>query len=362
MPSENLSRRIVTRVGKWIEEKEQRVPKTQRGRNRIHSNTNENPISVSNTEQTLSPKAYATVAEVHADEVLVDYNGNLLHARLAPSLFFDTSTRSPITVGDQVEISFQDDGQARVETVLPRRSSLTRGAGDASRRTSRRQTHLLAANIDQVIVVCSAAKPSFRPRLIDRYLVAASRDGIPTILCVNKVDLGVSTATKTYLEGYSNLGIIVLLTSSITGEGVISLIDVIRGKKSLLTGHSGVGKSSILNAMEPGLAIRVGKVTQTIAGQGKGTHTTASSRLVPLSLPGTFVVDTPGIRSFGISGLVPKELAAHFPDIDSLAAYCTFRDCLHDGDQGCALPSSIVESSFLRARWASYRKLLRELG
>ena len=109
-------------------------------------------------------------------------------------------------------------------------------------------------------------------------------------------------------------------------------------RTSLLTGHSGVGKSSLLNALEPGLARQVGSVTHATAGLGKGKHTTASARLLRLSAPDTFVVDSPGIRAFGINGLAPHDLAVHFPDVSRFAAYCGFRDCLHDGEQGCDLP------------------------
>lgn len=390
MPSENLSRRSLTRVKKWFEEKEQRLTKKERERNRVPSRAPENSLPVAapgsmadailpaderdtpsapkeaeivapRQGQTPPAGGYATVVEVRAAEALVSYDGHLLRARLAPSLFSDSGIRSPVTVGDHVQITFHGAEQARVEDVMARRSSLARGAGDASRRENRLHTHLLAANIDQVIVVSSAAEPPFRSRLIDRYLVAASRDGLPAVLCVNKVDLGLSTLVKTYLKGYADLGINVLLTSTATGEGIGSFTGVVRGKKSLLTGHSGVGKSSLLNALEPGLARRVGSVTQTAAGQGKGTHTTTSSRLVPLSIPDTFIVDTPGIRSFGMSGLAPQDLATHFPDIAQFATACAFRDCRHNGEQGCVLPSASSESAFLAARWMSYRKMLREL-
>jgi ribosome biogenesis GTPase len=267
-----------------------------------------------------------------------------------------------VTVGDQVQITVDDAEQARIEAVVVRRSSLARGVGDATRRAGRLQTQLLAANIDQVIVVASAAEPPFRPRLIDRFLVAASRDALPTVLCVNKLDLGLSTASEAFLRGYANLGIKVMLTSTVTGESIGSLMDVVGGQRSLLTGHSGVGKSSLLNAMEPGLARRVGSVTQSSAGRGKGKHTTSSSRLIPLSIPNTFIVDTPGIRSLGIGGLDPRDLVTHFADIALLAASCEYHNCLHDGEQGCALPSATSESGFLQARWRSYRKLLGELG
>jgi ribosome biogenesis GTPase len=374
------------RVKKWFEEKEQRLARKERKRDRpskgqrsvsdrglthddtqypdggeLHPRTRSaGPVDRSQ-EQISTVEAYATVVEVRASEALVSHDGRLIRARFAPALFSDTSSRSPVAVGDMVQITFQGAEQARVEKVMPRRSSLARGTGDATRRETRLDTHLLAANVDQVVVVSSAAEPPFRPRLIDRFLVAASRDGLPAVLCVNKVDLGLSTASETHLRGYADLGITVLLTSAVSGKGIDSLMEVVRGKKSLLTGHSGVGKSSLLNAMEPGLARRVGSVTQASAGQGKGTHTTSASRLVPLSMPDTFIVDTPGIRSFSIIGLPPKDLAAHFPEIARLAPSCEFRNCLHDGERGCALSSATQESSFLEARLTSYRLLLAEL-
>jgi ribosome biogenesis GTPase len=130
----------------------------------------------------------------------------------------------------------------------------------------------------------------------------------------------------------------------------------------LFTGHSGVGKSSLLNALEPGLALRVGSVTEATAGQGKGRHTTSSARLVPLSLADTFVVDSPGIRAFGVRGLAARALAAHLPDIDALASGCAYRDCLHRGEPGCAVAAHAERDSFLRERVASYRTLLGELS
>jgi ribosome biogenesis GTPase len=387
LPSENLSRRSLIRVKKWFEEKEQRLTKKKRQRGRKPGRSPENQrsdppggLTRGDTlltgdfshhahagivdqcpEQTTPGETFATVVEVRASEALVSHDGRLVRARLISSLFSDTSTRSPVAVGDLVQITIEGAERARIERVMPRRSSLARGTGDASRRESQLQTHLLAANIDQVIVVSSASEPPFRPRLIDRYLVAASRDGLPALLCVNKVDLGLSNESEEFLKGYTGLGINVLLTSTVSGKGIESFLRVVMGKKSLLTGHSGVGKSSLLNAIEPGLARRVNSVTQTTAGRGKGTHTTTTSRLVPLSTPDTFLVDTPGIRSFGIIGLAPRDLAAHFPDIARLAASCFFRDCLHDCEQGCALPSASLESPFLKARWTSYRRLLGEL-
>jgi ribosome biogenesis GTPase len=133
------------------------------------------------------------------------------------------------------------------------------------------------------------------------------------------------------------------------------------GTVSLFTGHSGVGKSSLLNALESGLALRVGDVTSATAGQGKGRHTTSSARLVPLSLPDTYVVDSPGIRSYGIDGVARGDLAGHFRDLAALAIDCAFRDCLHQHERGCAVVAAAQSDAFLSRRLASYRSMLSEL-
>jgi ribosome biogenesis GTPase len=220
---------------------------------------------------------------------------------------------------------------------------------------------VLAANIDQVIVVCSPAQPPYRPRLIDRYLVAASRDSLPAVVCLNKEDLGVPEEAERSLDGYSRLGVPVLRASALTGAGVVELRACMVGKVSLLSGHSGVGKSSLLNALEPGLALRIGEVSRAAAAQGKGRHTTSAARLIPLSLPDTFVVDTPGIRAFGIRGIQARELAGHFPNVAALAPGCAFRDCLHRGEPSCAVAGRARHDAFLRERLQSYRAMLKEL-
>jgi ribosome biogenesis GTPase len=265
-------------------------------------------------------------------------------------------------VGDRVELEAAATGRARIAALLPRRSALVREVYDATRRRATHVGQVVAANIDQVVVVCSPAAPPFRPRLIDRYLVAASRDGLPVVICLNKTDLGVAEEVGASLRGYERLGAAVARTSALTGEGLEALRSRIAGKVSLFSGHSGVGKSSLLNALEPALSLRVGAVTQATAGQGKGRHTTSSSRLVPLSLPETFVVDTPGIRAFGIRGMPARELAEHLPDIAALAAGCAYRDCTHRAEPECAVRAAAHLDPFLKGRYASYRSMLGELG
>jgi len=308
------------------------------------------------------PETIGTVIEVRSGDSLVAVRGRIVRAALPPGArLVDPATRSPLAVGDRVQLETVGGDLVRIVALLPRRSALVREVYDPSRRNATHIGQVLAANIDQLIVVCSPAEPPFRPRLIDRYLVAASRDGLPVVICLNKTDLGVAEDIASYLRGYERLGAGVVLTSAVTGEGLNTLRSRIAGNVSLFSGHSGVGKSSLLDALEPGLALRVGSVTEARAGQGKGRHTTASARLVPLSLPDTFVVDSPGIRAFGVRGLAARALAAHFPDIDALGAGCAYRDCLHRGEPGCAVAAHAERDAFLRERLGSYRALLSEV-
>ena len=307
------------------------------------------------------PEATGTVIEVRSSDSLVAIAGRVVRATLLPGArLVDPATRSALAVGDRVQLEAAAPGVVRIVAVLPRRSALARDVYDPSRRNATHTGHVIAANIDQVIVVCSPAEPPFRPRLIDRYLVAASRDGLPVVVVLNKTDLGVSEEIDAYLRAYERLGAGVARVSAVSGDGLDDLRSRIAGKVSLFTGHSGVGKSSLLNALEPGLALRVAEVTQSAAGQGKGRHTTSSARLVPLSLPDTFVVDSPGIRAFGIRGLTPPELASHFIDIAGHAPDCAYRDCLHRGEPGCAVERAAASDAFLRERLASYRTMLGE--
>ena len=315
------------------------------------------------------PETNGTVIEIRSGDSLVMYEGRIVRAALPRGVRSPSDVRSPLAVGDRVQLEAGGSVQpaagysetARIVAIAPRRSALSRDVFDAARRDPMHVAQVLAANIDQVVVVCSPAEPPFRPRLIDRYLVAASRDGLATVVCLNKTDLGVSSAIEASLAGYSKLGIEIVRTSATTGDGIDAARGCIAGKVSLFTGHSGVGKSSLLNALEPGLSLRVGDVTESKAGQGKGRHTTSSARLVPLSMPETFVVDSPGIRAFGIKGLPPRELATHFPDIAALAPGCAFGDCRHRAEPDCAVRAGAHLDPFLKARVDSYRGMLAEL-
>jgi ribosome biogenesis GTPase len=302
-----------------------------------------------------------TVIEVRGGDSLVQVEGRVVSASLASQLRTATGGRSPIAVGDRVEVE-PAGGQARIVAVHARRSALTRPVFDPSKRSDAHRSQVIAANVDQVVAVCSPAAPPFRPRLVDRYLVRAALDALPLVVCLNKLDLGVPPQVERYLDRYAALGVAVVRTSALSGEGIAPLGDRLAGGVSVFSGHSGVGKTSLLNALEPGLGLKVGAVTQSRAGQGKGRHTTRSARLASLSLPETFVVDSPGIRALGLRGLTPAGVAAGFPDIAGPAAECAFADCEHSRPEGCALFAAAANDWFLRERLQSYRDLLKEVG
>jgi len=240
-----------------------------------------------------------------------------------------------------------------VEAVQPRRSVLAR--------PDPFYTHLrqvIVANVDQVLIVASWREPAFWPELVDRYLIAAARNGLVPIICVNKVDLAKDPAEpKAVLHAYCEAGYTVLLTSAQNRLGVDGLRRLLQGRTTALAGLSGVGKSSLLSAVEPGLHLRVGEVSDR---RHEGRHTTTQSSLHRLA-GGGFVVDTPGIREFGLSGLRRGDLASCYPEIASLSSECQFEDCRHTREPGCAVRHAIRQGRVSMMRYDSYRKILASL-
>jgi ribosome biogenesis GTPase len=300
--------------------------------------------------------AKARVLQSFGQEFMVSASGRTLSARAAPRLMID-GTSALIVAGDEVRVSALSEDLLRIEATEPRRSVFGRYAGGGQATFDP-----IAANIDLVLMVCTPASPPFRARLIDRFIIAAAVQELPIAICLNKADLGISPETDMMLEGYASLGIDVVRTSTLTGEGMRALMRLLEGRTTLLAGHSGVGKSTLLNRIEPGLSLAAGAVTQTRAGLGKGTHTTTSARLLPLSSPETYVVDSPGIRAFGIGRVPTDEVLAGFPEIEASAARCAVRRCRHTGEDGCAVTSELMATPFGRNRLASYRSLLAGEG
>ena len=258
--------------------------------------------------------------------------------------------KSAITVGDRVAF----DAEQRLTSVLPRRTVLARP--DPLNPNLQR---LVAANIDVVIHVVSVKAPPLRPRLIDRYLIAIQRGGAQPVVCVNKVDLldaRARAAELAKLDAYADLGVPVIPTSSRTGEGLDALRAQVLGQTSALVGHSGVGKSSILNALDSRLKI----ATKDVVKRGTGRHTTTASTLYDFG-DDTYLIDTPGIREFGLWDLDRSTLREYFPEFEEPAEYCRFNDCSHVHEPGCEVKERVEQRVINRARYDTYVRLYNDL-
>jgi ribosome biogenesis GTPase / thiamine phosphate phosphatase len=249
----------------------------------------------------------------------------------------ETGYTNPVAVGDQVIVRDEGTSGGVIEAVLPRRSVLARP--DVFHKHLQQ---LIVANADQWLIVLSWREPVLWLELLDRYLVTAARSQLPVVICLNKVDLVAEWAEcQTVLQPYEDLGYRVLLTSARSGEGLEALQEILQGQLTVLTGMSGVGKSSLLSAARPGLDLRVGLVSDH---SGEGRHTTTQATLIRLDRE-TAVVDTPGIREFGLSGLRQAELVEFFPEIADLAGDCRFKDCRHLDEPDCAVRAGVQEGS-----------------
>lgn len=263
--------------------------------------------------------------------------------------------KSAIAVGDRVRIAEQG-GVTRVETVLPRRSILARPDP-----LHRHRQRLVAANIDVVIHVVSVKAPPLRPRLIDRYLIAIQRGGAQPVICVNKVDLLAPPEFEAEIEKlapYLGLGVPVIPCSAETGTGLEELRGVVEGKMAALVGHSGVGKSSILNAIDTSLQL----ATRTLhRKRGTGRHTTSASTLYDFG-GGTYLIDTPGIREFGLWDLDRDTLRDYFPEMEEAAELCRFTNCSHVHEPNCEVKERVERGELNEARFETYVRLWEDLG
>jgi ribosome biogenesis GTPase len=254
-----------------------------------------------------------------------------------------------ILVGDVVEVERHDADSATIERVLPRRSLLRRRSPGRSG-----GIRAVAANIDQVVVVGSARRPDWDPHTIDRFIAVAEASDLPAIVVLNKLDLYPEGGS--FLEVYRAAGYQTMSTSVPETAGVGALRDALNGRVSLFTGPSGVGKSSLLNLIDPALKLRTGSVSEKA---GAGRHTTVSAEMHPIG-EASFVVDTPGLRDIGLWGVSPAEVAGAFPDLLRIAQQCHFDNCRHVAEPGCAVVGAVARNELSESRLASYRQLLEE--
>ncbi|HEC21483.1 MAG TPA: ribosome small subunit-dependent GTPase A [Chloroflexi bacterium] len=265
----------------------------------------------------------------------------------------------PVAIGDRVKISIQPDGSGMIEEVAERERAFTRQKPPPEGRRADRlpdREEVIIANPDQVVFVFACAEPAPRFRMLDRFLVIAEKAQIPAIICANKIDLVRRREAKEMFDLYDAIGYPVIYTSATKKIGIKQLREALTGKISALTGPSGVGKSSLLNAMQPGLGLAVKAVSQATA---KGRHTTVAPELFPLE-GGGYVADTPGIRAIGLYNIEPSELDGYFPDIRPYVGQCRFNDCRHENEPGCAVRAAVERGDIWWERYESYLRLREE--
>lgn len=287
--------------------------------------------------------------------------GEAFVCKLPGRLKREKSQTDIVSVGDQVKFSFDEkDEHGLIEEVEPRKNSLSRSRPSAHNRQLRNdRQQVLVANVDQVIFVFALKKPRTSFRKLDRLLVAAEHQNIPAVIVVNKIDLGSEKeveAAKAAFQLYADIGYPVYYTSTQEQIGIEPFRELLADKLSVVAGSSGVGKSSLLNAIEPGLGLKVSDVSQAT---GKGMHTTRYAELHELEFGG-FVADTPGIRGWAIFDIEPEELDAYFVEIKPWVADCRYSDCTHRNEPGCAVRVAVERGQISPQRYDSFLRLWEE--
>ena len=259
----------------------------------------------------------------------------------------DTGESKPVVVGDRVVFTATSDVEAIIESVLPRRSKLSRRVPNDPH-----TEHIIVTNVDQLLIVASVRQPPLTAGIIDRYIIAGEAGALTPIICINKTDL--ADDPSEYAESITNyhrMGYVVLTTSARTGAGIEALREALKDKSTVLAGHSGTGKSALINALQPGLKLATGSVEM------KGRHTTTSVSLLKLERGG-YVVDTPGIREFTLWDIEKRDVGEFFPQIWELSAKCHMSDCQHTHEPDCAVKDAVRSGELPMGRYLSYLKIV----
>jgi ribosome biogenesis GTPase len=259
----------------------------------------------------------------------------------------------PLAIGDEVRFTWEPDGSGMITEVLPRRNKFSRQATTPGQHGFEQ---VIVSNVDQVVPVFAAASPTPKWGLLDRFLVSCESAGLPVLICITKTDLGgQADELEETLAEYRQIGYRFQLVSTVTNQGLEEFRQLLVGRTSVFVGKSGVGKTSLLNAIQPGLGKRVREVS--LGKQGKGRHTTTQLEMFSLEQGGA-IVDTPGIREFGLWNVEGDDLALFFPEMRALVGTCKFGlDCLHHEEPGCAIRKAVMAGQVSPYRYKSYLTL-----
>ena len=287
---------------------------------------------------------------------LVDTGDKIVESRLPGRFRLDEKeVTNPIAVGDHVEISLNDDETGTIETIETRENYITRQATHG-----KRGEQILVSNLDQACVVQSIKKPRLKEGFIDRLLVTCEAYEVKPVIIINKMDLakqGGKDFANELQELYSGLGYTILQTSIEDEDSLEKLKDLLKDKTSAFIGPSGVGKTSLINAIDPNYALKTGEISDF---SNKGKHTTTFARLIPLSFGG-YIADTPGIREFGLVNIEPYELSLFFPEMLEPREHCKFHNCTHNHEPKCGVADAFENGEIAASRYQSYLNMLESL-
>lgn len=264
----------------------------------------------------------------------------------------DIKSTNPIAVGDRVQIDMNSEGTAFISSIEERKNYIIRRASNLSK-----QAHIIAANLDQAMLIVTVNYPITTTIFMDRFLATAMAYRIPVKLVFNKTDrynMEDRKAMEGLIELYTSIGYPCSTLCARSGEGLEALRGDLRGKVTLLSGHSGVGKSTIINQLVPGVNLRTGEISEY---HNKGTHTTTFSEMIPLP-DGGYLIDTPGIKGFGTIEMAGSEISHYFPELFKYSAECRFNNCTHRHEPGCAVLRAVEEGLISLSRYKSYLSIM----
>lgn len=294
-----------------------------------------------------------TVLRARSGFFTVSTESGTYECQLRGRLKRERQSEDLVVIGDEVTLTPLTDAEGVIEDVATRRSRFSRR--QPGNRGSWKED-LMVANLDQLVAVFACADPVPHVRMIDRFLVIAEHNEVPTFIVANKLDLSSVEDAEALFAPYARIGYPVVYASARTGQGVDELRDRLAGRISLVAGPSGVGKSTLLNAVQPGLNLATGAVSEALH---KGRHTTTSSELLPVDGPmGGHVADSPGLRQVGLWQIPPEEIAWCYPDMRPFLGTCRFADCTHGPEPGCAITAAVTSGAISHARLDSYRRLI----